>query len=165
MITANDWIEQLSLKPHPEGGYYREVYRADEYIEKQALPNRYNGDRSFSTAIYYLLTAGEFSAFHRVRSDETWHFYAGGVLEIFTINPQGSIDIKLLGNGNSNASPMHTIPHGSWFAAKPAENTPYTLAGCTVAPGFDFADFELADKNKLLKEFPQHKELISALTL
>ena len=164
MISAKDWIDQLALVPHPEGGYYREVYRAAENISKKALPDRYSGDRSLSTAIYYLLEAVDFSAFHRVNSDEGWHMYAGGALEIFIIHPDGHGEIKVLGRAGEGTIPMHVIPYGSWFAAKPADGTTFTLVGCTVTPGFDFADFELADRDQLKQDFPQHAAWIDNLT-
>jgi uncharacterized protein len=164
MIKAKDWIEQLGLKPHPEGGYYREVYRADERISKKALPDRYSGDRSISTAIYYLLEADDFSAFHRVNSDECWHLYAGGTLEIFVIHPDGRGEIKTLGKEGEDVWPMHLIPHGCWFAAKPAAGSAFTLVGCTVSPGFDFVDFELAERDQLRQTYPQHTLWIDSLT-
>ncbi len=152
------WIIKLSLSAHPEGGWFKENYRSNELILKEALPERFPGNRNFSTAIYYLLEKGDFSAFHRIKSDELWHFYDGDSLEIIEINPNGKITSHLLGLENL---PQIIIRANSWFAARPLGA--YTLAGCTVSPGFNFEDFEMADKKELLKTFPQHTEILELL--
>jgi uncharacterized protein len=164
MHDANTWIQDLCLTSHPEGGFYREVYRAAEKLDATALPDRFNGKRSISTAIYYLLQAGDFSAFHRIKSDEIWHFYAGGALELIVIYPDGRLGNLRLGNGQSGNRPMHIIPHGSWFAARPLQGIAYSLVGCTVAPGFDFNDFEMAERIQLINDYPQYSDLILSLT-
>ena len=161
---ATYWIENLGLKPHPEGGYYKEAYRATESIPHAALPPRFSGERSFATSIYYLLEQGDFSAFHRIRSDETWHFYAGGSLEIITLHQDRHIALSLGSNIREGEHLQITIPAGVWFAAHPKKNTSYTLAGCSVSPGFDFADFELAKRSDLLSEYPCSEEIVRALT-
>lgn len=165
MNTARAWIDALEMTPHPEGGYFKETYRAGEAIEGAHLPPRFGGARSFSTAIYFLLEAGQFSAFHRIKSDEVWHFYAGGPLEILSIDPTGHLTTHRLGLDLTRGErPQATIPAGHWFASRPAPGTTYTLVGCTVAPGFDFADFEMATRHGLAESFPMHSLIIQQLT-
>jgi len=152
--------------PHPEGGFYAETYRATESIPKAALPDRFSGDRSYSTGIYFLLESDNFSAFHRIQSDEMWHFYAGNPLEIFVINPvNGDLQVIRLGSDpDRDESFQAVVPAGSWFGSRPASGSEYCLVGCTVAPGFDFLDFEMAERESLLRDFPQHASLILELT-
>lgn len=161
--NADYWIETLNLERHPEGGYYREVYRSKESIQASALPPRFKGKRAFGTSIYYLLRAGEFSAFHRIQSDELYHFYDGGSLAIWILTPQGELELKSLGTITQTV-PQHLIPAGSWFAAEVIQGD-YVLAGCTVAPGFEFEDFEIARKENLIKEYPAHAALIQRLSI
>ena len=157
--TADFWIKELNLQPHPEGGYFREVYRADE--EPGLLPSRYNGKRSFATSIYFLLTGNDKSAFHRITSDETWHFYYGCPLILYTLDEKcGLHKIELGNNPRKEQFLQYTISHGTWFGGHPADENSYSLLGCTVAPGFDFKDFELAEFEKLSRAFPEHTELI-----
>ena len=146
MKTAQDWIDTLRLTKHPEGGYYRETYRSTATI----------GDRAVSTAIYFLLPAGEVSALHRIKSDELWHFYGGNSLMIHSIAGWYST-IEL-----SADNPQAVVPAGNWFGA--TVETGYALVGCTVAPGFDFRDFEIADRTALLAAYPQHRQVIERLT-
>ena len=158
-------VERLGLKPHPEGGYFRETYRAAEILPADALPRRFGGARAVSTAINYLLESGQRSALHRIRSDEVWHFYAGDPLLIVEIAADGQLAQTRLGPDlASGARPQHVVPAGSWFGALPAEGSRFALVGCTVAPGFDFADFELADRAALLAAFPQHAGWIRRLS-
>lgn len=164
MKTAEWWIDHLKLTPHPEGGYFREVYRSDLRLPQNRLPAGFGGDRAASTAIYYLLRQGDFSAFHRIRSDEVWHHYEGETLEIFSIDAQGKLKIDRLGKGGEGSVPLVVIPAGTWFAARPADEAVFVLAGCTVAPGFDFEDFEMGSLNQLLSLFPQHSRLLNDLT-
>lgn len=153
---AREWIRRLELTPHPEGGYYREIYRS---------PGRF-GARSFSTAIYYLLEAGDFSAFHSLTSDEIWHHYAGSALELYLLGPGGSVVTALLGNNPAEgASPCVVIPAGTIFAAEPSSGAGgFSLVGCTVSPGFEFADFTLRSRRELLERFPSQAALIRRLT-
>ncbi len=160
--TSELWIQKLKLQPHPEGGWFKETYRSPERVVAEALPGRFTGKRNFSTAIYYLLEKGDFSAFHRIKSDEIWHFYDGDSLEIIEINSSGEKITHYLGlDTESNSAPQVIISAGSWFAARPLGL--YTLAGCTVSPGFDFNDFEMASKTELLKQFPQHQGILGKL--
>jgi predicted cupin superfamily sugar epimerase len=161
---AQHWIEQLRLEPHPEGGFFREVYRSKEWIPHAALPQRFSGSRAFSTSIYYLLQSGDFSAFHRIHSDETWHFYAGGPLEIVTLLDGGAVSTILGTNVGRGEHLQYTVPSGVWFGARPCVDTHYSLVGCTVSPGFDFADFEMGHSERLCREFPSALAVIEALT-
>jgi predicted cupin superfamily sugar epimerase len=164
MKSAEYWIVHLQLKKHPEGGFYKETYRATECIPKNGLPSRFQGERNFSTAIYFLLQSIDRSMFHRIKSDELWHFHAGSSLSIFVLNEIG-LTIHKLGNDLENGeSPQVTIPANCWFGATVNMKDNYTLASCTVAPGFDFQDFELADKATLLTLFPGNEEIIEQLT-
>ncbi len=166
MKSAEYWITTLGLKSHQEGGYFKEAYRSVEsYGNSGGLPSRYENERSFGTAIYFLLKENGFSAFHRLQSDEIWHFYTGSPFEIFVLTNTGDLEHFLLGN-NPEAGEVFqlTIPRGHWFAARLVDQTSYGLAGCTVAPGFQFDDFELAERKKLVAEFPQHNQLITELT-
>jgi predicted cupin superfamily sugar epimerase len=163
-MTVEQIVQILNLQPHPEGGFYKEVYRSVGMIEKACLPGNFGGRRNFSTAIYYLLQRGDFSAFHRIQSDEILHFYQGGNLLIHVLYPDGNYQCKVLGNDiTSGAEFQLAVPAGAWFASEPAPGNDFTLAGCTVAPGFDFADFELANQNDLVQLYPGYKELISRL--
>lgn len=151
--TADDLIRNFALQAHPEGGWFRETYRADLQIDVRP---GFNDTRAASTAIYYLLTEGTRSAFHRINSDEVWHFYDGGPLTIVELNPTtGKLRETVLGSEYKNGqSWQHVVPAGCWFGAKPHPGSTYSFVGCTVAPGFDFADFELADASTLLQDFP-----------
>lgn len=166
MKSAKYWIDALDLVKHPEGGHFREVYRSDENIEKSALPDRYNSDRSVATSIYFLLENDGFSSFHRIQSDETWHFYTGTTLELFVLERENKLKRHLLGqNPEAGETLQITIPRNHWFGAKVIDANSYALLGCTVAPGFHFDDFELADRTQLIKEFPQQKAIITELTI
>ena len=159
MKSADDWIETLGLEAHPEGGYFREMYRSGEQIAQAGLPNRFRGDRSFSTAIYFLLTENNFSSLHRIQSDELWFFHAGADLNVHVIDQMGDYRCLTIGpHGPFQA----VVTAGCWFGAQVDRD--YALVSCTVAPGFDFADFELAERAVLLEQFPQHSDLIERLT-
>lgn len=164
-MEVSELIERLQLTPHPEGGWFRETYRAPESVIASALPRRFTGERSISTAIYFLLEAGQCSHLHRIRSDEVWHFYAGDPLDVVEIDAMGGLKTTRLGGDlGAGAVYQHMVPAGVWFGAAPAEGGRFALVGCTVAPGFDFADFELADQAKLLAEYPRHQDWIRRLT-
>lgn len=161
--TASYWINQLGLLSHPEGGYYKEIYRDEETIKADSLPERFSGDRHHCTAIYYLLEQGDFSCFHRIKSDEIWHHYAGGVIHIHYLEENNIKLLKLGMNIEKGENPVCIIPKNTWFAAEPAPDTEYTLAGCTVAPGFDFHDFEMANQEQLKNYLEMDAVLIQRL--
>ena len=164
MSRINLLIQQYNLKPHPEGGWYIQTYKSNELIGANALPARFGGDRSFSTAIYFLLEQGNFSAFHRIKSDECWHFYAGDPLLIYVIEGDGELKIISLGNDPEKGQTFqYVVPANCWFASRPAPGSEYCFAGCTVSPGFEFEDFELANANELSNAFPQHTDIIRQL--
>lgn len=164
MEAPQQWIERLNLQPHPEGGYYRQTYRAPLILPHSALPG-YPGDRAASTAIYFLLAADQFSALHRLRSDEVWHFYAGSPLVVHVIEPNGVYQQLLLGSDAAAAEQFQAVvPAGCWFGSSLRYPDTYALVGCTVAPGFDFADFEMANRNDLTARYPQHRKIIERLT-
>jgi uncharacterized protein len=164
-MTAQDWANHLQLLPHPEGGFYKEIYRSTEVIKKEHLPERFAGDRAFATSIYYLLEQGDFSAFHRIKQDEIWHHYDGGGLEVHIIKPNGEYLVKKVGKNILNGEePQVVIDAGDIFGSRPVEGTAFALLGCGVAPGFDFADFELNDRDWLLEQYPQHGVIILQLT-
>ena len=162
---AQYYIEKLSLIAHPEGGYFREIYRSDEIIKAEHLPDRYSKQRNFSTSIYFLLEGEQVSKFHKLKSDEIWHFYDGSPIQIFIISPDGKIQNEILGKDlNKNEFPQLVIEKENWFGAKVLDKDSFTLIGCTVSPGFDFKDFELADREELIIKFPVHEKIISELT-
>lgn len=154
-------IDKFEMQKHPEGGYFKETYRADENILKASLPDRFNGRRSFCTAIYFLLEGNQFSAFHRIKSDELWHFYAGQPLNVYVIEPAGAFHILRLGNRpDAGETFQAVVKAGSWFASAPAQPDSFSFLGCTVSPGFDFADFELANANDLVALYPEYEMVI-----
>jgi len=141
-------VAKLQLIPHPEGGFYRETYRSI---------------KNYSTCIYYLLTSDTFSAFHRIKQDEIWHFYSGEPISLHLINPEGAYTKIMIGNNmKTNQIPQFVVPAGYWFAANVESD--YALVGCTVSPGFDFSDFELAKKKDLIKQFPPIEAIINRFT-
>jgi uncharacterized protein len=163
--NADYWINKLQLTPHIEGGAFREVYRSPMSVPGHCLPVLFQGDRNISTSIYFLLSQGQFSAFHRIASDELWHFYYGDALLIHEINHAGLLVTHRLGNDPGKGETFLTvIKAGSWFASTPATDSEYSLVGCTVSPGFDFAEFELAERATLCERYPGHAKLIESLT-
>jgi predicted cupin superfamily sugar epimerase len=158
-MMSEQIIKNLKLLPHPEGGYYKEMYRAEQKI------NLDNGkSRNVSTAIFYLLENEDKSRFHRIASDELWFFHQGNPLEILSIQ-NGKLIKTVLGNNFEDGEVLQAvIPAHTWFASRVKNSKGYALVSCTVAPGFDFADFELADRDKLINEFPDLIKYINALT-
>ena len=153
------WIKGLDLIPHPEGGYYKENYRS---MQKMNVNFK---ERNLMTSIYFLLTRDKFSAFHRIKSDELWHFHDGNPIVVHSINQEGVLKSRILGKEIENGQQLQfVVPAGEWFASEVISGGDYSLVGCTVAPGFDFGDFELADSS-LQNQFPQHQELIKRLTI
>lgn len=164
-MNAKEWIEALHLEKHPEGGYYRQSYLSQDVISQTALPDRFGGDRHASTAIYFLLSGYDISALHRIQSDELWHFYTGCGVALHIIHPDGQYELIRLGpDFNSGQVFQAVAPLRSWFGACLEDPQGFALVGCTVAPGFDFSDFELADRETLLQQYPQHTPIILQLT-
>jgi hypothetical protein len=143
-LDPGELIAQLQLAPHPEGGHYRETYRARTQVDTP------RGPRAASTAILFLLAAGQCSRWHRIASDEAWHHHGGGGLTLYELCPDGGVRRTCLGlDLIAGERPQHVVPAGSWFAAEPRRGRPWSLVSCTVAPGFDFDDFELARPEQL----------------
>ena len=155
--------ERLDLSELPgEGGYYKETYRSDKTI---ILPSQADGERSISTSIYYLLDGTQFSAFHRLKSDEIWHFYIGSSITLYIINKMENLsEVKLGSNIEKGELFQIQVRAESWFAATVNDISSYALIGCTVSPGFDYLDFELGDRKKLIERYPQHRSIIEKLT-
>jgi predicted cupin superfamily sugar epimerase len=162
---AKKYIDQLHLETHPEGGYFKEIYRSGEIILPGRLPERFRKGRSVSTSIYFLLEGKQVSNFHRLKSDEIWHFYNGCGVKIFVIDNYGNLSEFRLGINFENREMLQAvIENDHWFAAELIDKNSYCLVGCTVAPGFDFEDFELADRKELIEAFPEHSDLIERFT-
>ncbi len=163
--SARFWIDHLQLTHHVEGGSFREVYRSSLMIESLSLPPVFKGNRSFCTSIYFLLERDQFSAFHKIQSDETWHFYTGDSLLIYEITEEGNLLTHRLGKDPAKGESFQcVIKAGNWFASVVEEGGTYALVGCTVSPGFDFTDFELANRTELSNQYPLHASLIHQLT-
>lgn len=163
MKEASYWIENLGLQAYPQGGYFGEVYRSTEGVARDALPQRFSEAHCFGTSIYYLLEHGHISALHRLKSDEIWHFYCGWPLSMHILSPQGYYTQINLGP-NFEAGQVFQVlaPAGHWFGA--TVEGPYSLLGCTVAPGFEISDFELGQRDSLLAQYPNQSEIIKKLT-
>lgn len=158
-------IEHLKLQPHPEGGYYSEIYRSPGLIPALALADTHSGYRRFMTSIYFMLVSGQVSKFHRLKSDEVWYYHSGSAISLHMIFPDGSYRRKILGNDlAAGQSYQVVVPAATWFGATVDQEDFYALLGCAVAPGFEFDDFELADRAELLAEYPQHAPIIGQLT-
>ena len=158
--SAAYYIEKLQLNAHVEGGAFKETYRSALKIAHKYLPPDFKGKRNVSTAIYFLLKEGQFSAMHKIASDELWHFYVGSPLYIYELNLAGELITHILGNDlEAGQSFQVLIPAGSWFGSRCQTPGAFSLAGCTVAPGFDFEDFELATKQFMKDNFPAHAQL------
>jgi len=158
-------IKKFNLQKHPEGGFFSEVYRSSESIDSLSLPQRYNSARNFGTSIYFLIDGKNVSNFHRLKSDEFWYFHCGSSIEVHIIYPDGIHKTKLMGlNFQNNETPSLLLPKDSWFGARLTDTTSFGFVSCAVFPGFDFSDFELAKREKLIKLYPQHREIITNLT-
>ncbi|MEM5364495.1 cupin domain-containing protein [Paraburkholderia azotifigens] len=160
-VDRDELIRRFDLQPHPEGGFFRETYRSADSIRRDGSADR----RSASTAIYYLLCDGAHSAWHRIQSDEVWHFYAGDPLNVYVLEDDGALTVHRLGNALEHADCVFqaVVPSGRWFAAQCDDAASLALVGCTVAPGFEFNEFEIAQIEELRHEYPQHRELIAKL--
>lgn len=161
---VEELIRRFGLEPHPEGGYYSETYRADKFVRREGAngTNDAEGTRAASTAIYFLLANGAYSAWHRIRSDELWHFYAGSPIEIHSIDERGVLSTRKLGHALARPGTVFqaVVPAGHWFAARCCDPSTYALVGCTVAPGFEFSEFELGDAAALSEKYPLHRAMI-----
>jgi predicted cupin superfamily sugar epimerase len=156
----------LGLKPLPaEGGFYAEFYRSGEKLPRERLPERYLGDRCFGTSIYFLLTPDTFSALHRLASDEVYHFYLGDPVEMLQLQEAGAGQIITIGtNLDRGMRPQVIVPRGTWQGSRLVSGGRFALLGMTVFPGFEFADFELADRERLLASHPGFSPIIRELT-
>ncbi len=169
--VARDIIDRLDLTPHPEGGYFRETHRASARVARLAPDGKalMQASRAASTGIYYLLCDGAYSAWHRIDADEMWHFYAGGPIDVHMLDENGHLSTCRLGNAlvHEGACFQAVVPAGCWFAAEcvaaSAVDETFALVGCTVAPGFEFSAFELADAPALIARYPSHAELLTRL--
>jgi uncharacterized protein len=160
------WIQALKLTRHPEGGYFRRTYQASGRVEKENLPERFQGPRHFSTAIIYLLPGHEVSRFHRLKADEIWHFHAGSGLTLYIIDPTGKLVLRKLGADHERGEAFQVvILSGCWFGATVDDPSSYALVGCTVAPGFEYDDFELGARGSLLATYPEHRWIIDRLAV
>jgi uncharacterized protein len=166
--SAEQVIQMLALDPHPEGGHYAELFRAPLAVTSAV----HASVRTASTAIYFLLKTGELSALHRVRSDEVWHHYAGDALDLHAFSEAGHTRHRLGSHLARGERPLAVIPAGVWQAARveeglkdgPGPSQGYALCGCTVAPGFEFVDFELPSREAMLATLPAHAEWVKLLT-
>lgn len=157
------WVEKLGLHAHPEGGYYNEVYRSSEKISH--LPTRYQSPRNFGTSIYFLLGSQDRSAFHRLQSDEIWFYHEGSPVIVHIIHPDGTKEDKIVGPHMEHQQNLQVvIPAKTWFAAQVIQPDSYVLVSCAVFPGFEFADFEMANRFELIQKYPQHQALIEKFT-
>lgn len=160
-MSIEKMISSLKLISHPEGGYYRETYRSPKMVNGQFGHTQ----RAVCTGIYFLLVAGNFSALHRIQSDEMWHFYKGAPTEIIEITLAGELIKTILGNNMELGEvPQYVVKAGHWFGSRVYGNGEYSLVGCTVAPGFDFSDFEMGEADFLKSKYPKHTQIIDALT-
>ena len=154
-LRVKTLIKELDLLPHPEGGYYRETYRSSVLVE---------GERSVSTMIYFLLTSDDRSSFHRIDTDEGWHHYEGDTIRIHILDQDDHRWVDV-GRFEKEVTPQALIPAGLWFGAEVLPGSHgYALVGCTVAPGFEFSHFQLAEKDELMMKTPEHKSIIEQLT-
>jgi predicted cupin superfamily sugar epimerase len=167
MISAEEIIQRLGMQPHPEeGGYFVQTYKSEELISKLALPDRYPSARAFGTAIFYLLTPDTFSALHRLASDEIFHFYLGDPVTMLQLHPDGSSQVATLGQDILQGQRLQVVvPRGTWQGSLLKEGGEFALLGCTVAPGFEYEDYEASLREELLQQYPDQRELILRLTV
>jgi predicted cupin superfamily sugar epimerase len=165
MQNAEYWVQHLDLLPHPEGGFYKEMYRSNLSIDQQMLPYGFKGSRRICTSIYYLLRTKDISKLHRLKSDEIWYYHYGGSLKIVMIDQEGKKFTKMLGPNAEKSDLLQVeIPAGTIFGAMVSEENSYCLVGCVVTPGFEFSDFELFDREDLIQAYPKHADLINKFT-
>jgi predicted cupin superfamily sugar epimerase len=158
-------IEKFDLQPHPEGGYFKETYRSEGKVLTNDPPHHFPNHRNYSTAIYFLIESTNFSALHRIKSDEIWHFYTGDALEVIEIDLKGNLIKTQVGADLKNGQTFqYMVKAGHWFGSRVLKGGQFSFVGCTVSPGFDFNDFELAIRQELIDLFPQHTQVITELT-
>ena len=158
-------VERFGMNPHPEGGFFREVYRSAIDVEHPAIPKGHGKSRSGGTLIYFLLAEDQFSAFHRVKwTDELWHLYAGGPLELHVIDSDDGYVRRVLTTDLERGEPTALVEAGHWQAARLAPNVGWAFGGCTVSPGFEFDEFEMPPAEELIARHSQHAGVIRALT-
>jgi predicted cupin superfamily sugar epimerase len=166
MLSAQQVIDRLKLVPLTiEGGFFRETYRSNLTIPAAVLPEVYGSERNASTAIYYLLTHNTSSAIHRVKSDEVFHFYAGDPVEMLQLRPDGG-EIIIIGNDLAAGHlPQVVVPGSIWQGCRLVDGGHWALLGCTVAPGFDYADFDMGNQAALSAAYPEFADQIAALNM
>ncbi|MFM7710948.1 MAG: cupin domain-containing protein [Ferruginibacter sp.] len=164
MPTASYFKEHYQMQAHPEGGWYRETYRSADCIRLVDQADHFPNNRNYATAIYFLLEHGQYSAFHKIKSDECWHFYAGDPLDVLMLDQSNGLTITKLGpHAEAGEVFQFVVPANTWFASRPSAGSSFSFVGCTVSPGFDFADFELADASSLTAVYPEHAATIHSL--
>lgn len=164
-MDAKYWIDKLELSPHEEGGHYKQTFESDFKFSENSLKDSHGEQRSASTLIYYLLESGDFSQFHRLKSDEIWLFHKGQPLNIYELDPRLGLKIHKLGPDIELQQNFQIlIPANRWFAAEVAGNNGFTLVSCMVSPGFSYQDFEIADKESLSGSFPGFVKVIEKFT-
>lgn len=157
-VSAQYWIDHLSLQPHPEGGFYKEVFRSNQQVNR-------SGESALlqaCTSIYYLLEGEDYSGFHRIKSDEIWYFHKGNPLHIHVINAAGVHEVHELSDKPTGSLSI-IVPAGLWFASEVPGKIGYCLVSCAVAPGFEFSEFEMAERSALLEQYPQYQEVLDRL--
>lgn len=156
---SKGWVEYYQMEKHPEGGYFKEVYRS----VNKFIPNEIGEERNYSTSILFLLHRGDVSHFHRIKSDEVWYYHAGAACLIHVIDEKGKFATHVLGPNFKNGETLQlVVPAGHIFASESSDN--YSLVGCMVSPGFDFKDFQLFTTNTLLNRFPEHEQIVRKFT-
>lgn len=164
-MVAEEIIKHFNLEAHPEGGFFKEIYRSKGEILEKDLGKDFTGNRNLATSIYFLLTSDKFSAFHKINQDEIWHFYKGSPLKIHMIGPNGKYSYIILGlDFKNNEIPQFTVPAKTYFAAEVIDEKSFSFVGCAVSPGFDFRDFVLPSFKELSQEFPKQAKVIKRLT-
>lgn len=164
-MTAHEWIDHLKMIPHPEGGWFAESYTQAPLFLPKLSSQHYSAERRLYSSIYYLLEEGDFSAFHRLETDEMWHHYQGGILLFYLISPEGIMTTRRLGNDPGGGAVFQfLVPHHHWFAVEPEAGSGFALCGCTLSPGYNEADFLMGSKRTLTSLFPAHRLLIERLT-
>lgn len=164
LYTGKYFIEKLNMKEHPEGGYYNECLKSKDLVDANAIDKSFDGERKLWTSIYFLLKDRDVSRLHRLKSDEIWYYHSGVPMVIHIINKNGELErVKLGLDIERGEKPQVLIPKGSIFGAI-MDGTGYSLAGCMVSPGFEFGDFELLEREDLIRQYPQYELIIKRLT-